>query len=572
MSSISPESSASSKKFDHPVADSVSRVHPSDRIGCLLVQQRILESFHSSLGGCSYLRKEPVPVEVQRIVQDRCGQDIGISRKIIKNVIKEIRAEIDVLSRPSGKKHPREGLLADGTALARARVYQSIDESEDREPEFHAISPLHLKPESVRDQIPTVQALIDAFSKRPLANIIITMKAFEKEPQTVLGLKATPEETLKDESRFVEILSAYNEQFQSYADAVRDIDGAGLIERVLLPDTTPIFVRADLHSDVCVLLAQLTMLRAQGYLDEEYKCVGTFQMIFLGDYADRGGNDIEVLSLLLKLRMENPQNVHLIQGNHEEVSVHQDFSDKREFFTLHQEALTRCYDSLPMAICVASQTKYRKKNGDLERQYVHFSHGLFSPAVNLGPFLQNEASPQILVLPKGLRFPSRVVLSSTKAQRAFSRLQSSVFDPEEMGSAIGYLWNDIGDTTGVVPGRAVQFSPDSIHDYFRWTAVQGAKIVAIFRGHQHNFREYTVSKKDVTQLKVIATTLPVGTSGNLFALSFAQQPLQGLLLTVQSKGSEWTKRSATLEFDQETNKPVMTVQQTSSKLYEPVRR
>ena len=39
--------------------------------------------------------------------------------------------------------------------------------------------------------------------------------------------------------------------------------------------------------------------------------------IFLGDYIDRGPQQIEVLALVAKLKIERPDRVHLIRGNHE---------------------------------------------------------------------------------------------------------------------------------------------------------------------------------------------------------------------------------------------------------------
>ncbi|MEZ5335248.1 MAG: metallophosphoesterase family protein [Methanolobus sp.] len=44
-------------------------------------------------------------------------------------------------------------------------------------------------------------------------------------------------------------------------------------------------------------------------------------MIFLGDYVDKGEESVDVLSRLLELKLEEPENITLLRGNHETIEV-----------------------------------------------------------------------------------------------------------------------------------------------------------------------------------------------------------------------------------------------------------
>lgn len=48
-------------------------------------------------------------------------------------------------------------------------------------------------------------------------------------------------------------------------------------------------------------------------------------LVFLGDYADRGKEDVKNLEVVLNLKWTYPKNVYLLRGNHEETAVGQSY-------------------------------------------------------------------------------------------------------------------------------------------------------------------------------------------------------------------------------------------------------
>jgi serine/threonine-protein phosphatase 2B catalytic subunit len=84
-------------------------------------------------------------------------------------------------------------------------------------------------------------------------------------------------------------------------------------------------------------------------------------LLFLGDYVDRGAFSCEVILHLLALKLKYPHKVFLIRGNHECSTVSAHFGFKEECkvkygLTVYYRFLL-CFQTMP--ICAIIKTKVR---------------------------------------------------------------------------------------------------------------------------------------------------------------------------------------------------------------------
>ncbi len=81
---------------------------------------------------------------------------------------------------------------------------------------------------------------------------------------------------------------------------------------VTLPKDKEIVIVGDLHGDLSSLKKIIAQTRLERRLEQ-----GEAVLIILGDYIDRGPQQVEVLTTLLQLLTRHPDSVLLLRGNHE---------------------------------------------------------------------------------------------------------------------------------------------------------------------------------------------------------------------------------------------------------------
>ena len=334
-----------------------------------------------------------------------------------------------------------------------------------------------------------------------------------------------------DRERLLILIQEHNDKFCSQTPPGGD-GSLGFAERLDLKAGDETYVRADLHGDLACLLSQLKVLREAGYLDKDFRCRPAFYMIFLGDYMDRGPNDLEVLTLLLALHIKNPNSVFLLRGNHEDRAIYLN-TLKYKGLDSHFLKISALYGSFPVALCAGVRRS---------SQYVHFSHGLFSAWSRLDVLFTKEAASRMPIQKPEEPIVDLETVSEEK--RPFFARVNELIKMDK--TTYGYTYGDVGTTTGPCArgGGILQLSAADVYAYGQVAAGSTATLELFIRGHQHELTVLSLGGSDAEK-RAIVITMPTGTAGGFFGegTSFPFQPLQGLLLRAQERIQDWEKRN-----------------------------
>ncbi|KAJ0014846.1 hypothetical protein Pint_20365 [Pistacia integerrima] len=78
--------------------------------------------------------------------------------------------------------------------------------------------------------------------------------------------------------------------------------------------------------------------------------------LFLGDYVDRGKQNLETICLLLAYKIKYPKKIFLFRGNHETASISKDYGFRKEcirrFSSRLWDTFIVCFDCLPVAALI----------------------------------------------------------------------------------------------------------------------------------------------------------------------------------------------------------------------------
>lgn len=150
----------------------------------------------------------------------------------------------------------------------------------------------------------------------------------------------------------------------------------------VLFESEPAVVHVDIPSIILVgdLHGNLDALEFILKMGKKLNCSN---YIFLGDYVDRGDHSVEVLCRLFKLKIENPDGIILLRGNHETAGtnayygLYDDLDKDDELFAL----VNRTFEKMPVAAVL---------NGN-----VFCVHGGISDTANLDQIKKENCYPYL---------------------------------------------------------------------------------------------------------------------------------------------------------------------------------
>lgn len=351
-------------------------------------------------------------------------------------------------------------------------------------------------------------------------------------------------------------------------------------------DPETIFViRGDLHGDIFSVSEELAYLKQQGLIDDQFNIINPkLYMVFLGDFVDRGQYGPEVVYLLMRLKIANPEQVILVRGNHDDTyhnkkcwhlgDFHKQVNNKFEHDANNElmpsMQIDRFYDLLPVVLYIGCN-----------HSYIQCCHGGIEPGYLPQNLLDATAKNYQLI---GLVCRKNIVpmlpepekneyLKFTQTKPTRISFNWDCFDPSLLKCPtmqFGFLWNDFEyDDLGIgilyqhEQARPLMFGKNMTKAILKAQSSSTNVIHSIFRGHQHNATEMFNQLKahsGILNMWNVATTTNIKkvSLGTVWTFNAApDQPAAGIwnsygfdafaILTVKPTYSNWDMKVVNIQ-------------------------
>lgn len=298
------------------------------------------------------------------------------------------------------------------------------------------------------------------------------------------------------------------------------------VKKLILKPTDKISMWGDLHGSIHSLHRDLNYLYEKNIIDQNFKILkDNFYMAFLGDFVDRGLYGIEVVYTLITLKLQNPDKVILVRGNHEDIGLNTRYGLKKELDLKYPDKLdlleqvSESYNYMPVALFVGCKDTQGTTN------FIQCCHG----GLDFG-YLPNELLQSDLNLQR-----VRLITRSTNIEKLRHSLKEEVktkIPSHEIQDVkpikpcrpftLGLMWHDftpIGEEEVIsyMRGRGWKYGQELTENYFELSSSEKSKLRRIIRAHQHNGKmlKDLISKKGVVPMwnSQVTTLLSAPASG-----------------------------------------------------------
>lgn len=346
-------------------------------------------------------------------------------------------------------------------------------------------------------------------------------------------------------------------------------------------------IRGDLHGDIFSVSEELAYLKQQRLIDDQFTIINPkLYMIFLGDFVDRGQYGPEVVYLLMRLKIANPEQVILVRGNHDDTyqnkkcwhlgAFHKQMNTKFQHDANNElmpsQQIDRFYDLLPVVLYIGCNHNYIQCcHGGIEPGYLP-KNLLDANAKNyqlIGQVCRKNILP-ILPEPEKTEY-----FNFTEMKHTPISFNWECFDPSLVKCPtmqFGLLWNDFEyNDNGSGPGiqyqhehaRPLMFGKNMTAAILKAQSSSTNFVHAIFRGHQHNATEMFRQLKEhsgILNMWNVATTTNIKkvSLGTVWTFNAApDQPAAGIynnygfdafaILTVKPTYSDWDMKVVNIQ-------------------------
>jgi hypothetical protein len=162
--------------------------------------------------------------------------------------------------------------------------------------------------------------------------------------------------------------------------------------KIIKPNAEDKFiVIGDVHGSFATLVRILLRLRKKNILNEHCVLNDNYNIIFLGDLVDRGIYGYEVIMILFLLKLKNPNNVFLNNGNHEDKLINSKNDESlwnQISIQFEIDVATIIFNNINLLFNIG-HCAILIKNPTVENKYIYLAHGGLPTSVENGHLIDN---------------------------------------------------------------------------------------------------------------------------------------------------------------------------------------